>query len=111
MEGITSFSIAPIRRAAVMGVFSAIFGGGFGLWIIFKAMVFGAQVAGYPSLIALITCLGGVQLITFGILGEYVGKTYLEAKRRPIYLVREVLSAVRGGEAASARGGCNARDH
>ena len=111
MEGITSFSIAPLRWAAVMGVFSAIFGGGFGLWIIFKAMVFGAQVAGYPSLIALITCLGGVQLITFGILGEYVGKTYLEAKRRPIYLVREVLSAVRGGEAASARGGCNARDH
>lgn len=89
IEGITSFSVAPLRIATLAGMFTAFLGLLFGLWIVLKALVFGDPVAGYPSLIALITLLGGGQLISIGILGEYLGKTYLEAKQRPIYLVKE----------------------
>lgn len=91
LEGITSFSVSPLRWAALAGVVAAMLGGGFGLWIIFKALIFGEDVRGYASLISLITFLGGVQLLTIGIVGEYLGKAYLEAKRRPIYLVRDVV--------------------
>ena len=91
MEGITSFSVAPLRWAAVVGVLAAGLGGGYGLWIIGKALWLGVTVPGYPSLTALITFLGGLQLLTIGIVGEYVGKVYLETKQRPIYLVRDVV--------------------
>ena len=91
VEGITSFSVAPLRWAAVIGALAAAAGGGYGLWIIGKALMLGVEVRGYPSLTALITFLGGMQLLTIGIVGEYVGKVYLEAKQRPIYLVRDVV--------------------
>ncbi|MFP1677591.1 glycosyltransferase family 2 protein [Alloalcanivorax sp. C16-2] len=91
LEGITSFSVAPLRWAAVIGALAAMLGGGYGLWIIAKALMFGVAVRGYPSLTALITFLGGLQLLTIGIVGEYVGKVYLETKQRPIYLVRDVV--------------------
>lgn len=92
IEGITSFSIKPLRWATLMGVGAALVGGLFGLWIVFKAMFLGESVQGFPSLMAVITFLGGAQLLTVGILGEYVGKTYLEAKQRPIYLVQDVIN-------------------
>ncbi|RCW66092.1 glycosyltransferase family 2 protein [Pseudorhodoferax soli] len=91
MEGITSFSVAPLRWVTGFGMLAAIAGGGFGLNIIGKTVLFGSDVHGYPSLIALVTFLGGVQLITVGLLGEYVGKTYIESKQRPLYLVRDIL--------------------
>ena len=90
IEGITSFSTRPLKLAILLGLVAALCGGAFGLWIVFKALVFGDPVQGYPSLIAVITFLGGAQLITVGIVGEYVGKTYIESKQRPIYLVREI---------------------
>ncbi len=93
LEGITSFSVAPLRWAILAGVLAALLGGGYGLWIISKALVFGDVVPGFPSLTALITFLGGIQLLTIGIVGEYVGKTYLESKRRPLYLIRDVIEA------------------
>lgn len=92
VEGITSFSIKPLRWATILGVAAALVGGVFGLWIVFKALFLGEPVQGYPSLMAVITFLGGAQLLTVGILGEYVGKTYLEAKQRPTYLVRDVIT-------------------
>jgi len=61
--------------------------------VIFKTLMYGDDVAGYPSLMATITFMSGVQLLTIGLLGEYVGKTYLEAKQRPVYLVRDVRSS------------------
>jgi glycosyltransferase involved in cell wall biosynthesis len=90
IEGITSFSARPLRLATGLGLLTAIFGTLFGIWIVFKAMVFGDPVQGYPSLMAMVTFLGGIQLITVGILGEYVGKTYIESKQRPIYLLRDI---------------------
>ena len=99
LEGITSFSVAPLRWATMAGVVAALLGGGYGAVIVVKALLFGEAVQGYPSLVALITFLGGLQLLTIGLVGEYVGKTYLEAKRRPIYLVRDVVKPVSpGGE-------------
>ncbi len=89
-EGITSFSTAPLRWVISLGFVAAFFGAAFGLWIVLKAIVAGDPVPGYPSLMAIITFLGGVQLVTVGLVGQYVGKTYEEVKQRPIYLIREI---------------------
>jgi len=91
VQGITSFSLAPLRLAIYAGLIAAVFGALFGLWIIFKAMFFGDPVQGYPSLMAIVTFLGGTQLFTIGILGEYVGKTYMESKQRPNYLIKKII--------------------
>ncbi|WP_413815364.1 glycosyltransferase [Achromobacter sp.] len=80
LEGITSFSTAPLRWATGIGAVVALAGATFGFWIIFKTMMFGDDVPGYPSLMAMITLLSGIQLLTIGLLGEYVGKGYLESK-------------------------------
>ncbi|HSN79893.1 MAG TPA: glycosyltransferase, partial [Rhodoferax sp.] len=58
---------------------------------VIDALLHGNDVGGYPSLIAVITFLGGVQLLSIGVVGEYVGKTYFEAKQRPLYLLRDVV--------------------
>jgi glycosyltransferase involved in cell wall biosynthesis len=71
---------------------TAIIGFMFGIYIMAKAIIFGDAVPGYPSMIAIITFLGGVQLLGIGILGEYVGKTYIESKKRPIYLVKKLIT-------------------
>lgn len=92
-EGITSFSITPLRWATSLGGIAALLGGLFGVWIVFKTLIFGDPEHGYPSLMAVITFLGGVQLVSVGLLGEYVGKTYFEAKQRPLYLIRDVIEA------------------
>ena len=93
LEGITSFSIRPLRWAMGLGLIAALIGGTFGLWITFKAFMLGDPVHGYPSLISVITFLGGIQLIALGIIGEYVGKTYIESKQRPNYLICEITRA------------------
>src|SRR3546814_8602977 len=90
-EGITSFSVAPLRLVTGMGLLTAFIGMAFGLRIIAKTLLLGEPVQGYPSLISVITFLGGVPLISVGVLGEYVGKTYFEAKRRPVYLIRDII--------------------
>ena len=101
LEGITSFSTAPLRLATMAGALTALAGGLYCLWIVAKALLFGDPVAGYPSLMALLALLGGMQLLGIGIVGEYVGKTYLEAKQRPLYLIQDehlVLAATRMAE-------------
>ncbi|ROT44275.1 glycosyltransferase family 2 protein [Pusillimonas sp. NJUB218] len=90
-QGITSFSTAPLRLVVAGGLLTAFLGIIFALWIVAKTLVFGDPVQGYPSLIAMITFLGGAQLLSIGLLGEYIGKTYYETKQRPVYLVYEVL--------------------
>jgi len=93
LEGLTSFSVSPLRWATAIGLFAASVGALFGLWIVIKAMMLGDATSGYPSLVAIISFLGGIQLLSIGIVGEYVGKTYLETKQRPVYLTEEVLES------------------
>ncbi|PCM45998.1 glycosyltransferase family 2 protein [Marinobacter sp. ANT_B65] len=91
LEGLTSFSISPLRWAILIGLIAASMGSVFGLWIVVKAIMLGDATSGYPSLVAIISFLGGIQLMSVGIVGEYVGKTYIESKQRPIYLTEEVF--------------------
>lgn len=95
-EGITSFSVAPLHWATALGLLAAGSGGAFGIWIVIKTLFLGSAVEGYPSLVAIITFLGGVQLLTIGLLGEYVGKVYLETKQRPLYVIRDVINTRHG---------------
>ncbi len=94
-QGITSFSVKPLRWATALGLLAALIGFSFGLWIVVDALLHGNKVGGYPSLIAVITFLGGVQLLSIGVVGEYVGKTYFEAKQRPLYVLRDVVQHAR----------------
>ncbi|HQT88159.1 MAG TPA: glycosyltransferase family 2 protein [Acidiphilium sp.] len=88
LEGITSFSSAPLRLASYLGVTVSIFAFIYAAIIIFRKIMFGNAVAGYPSLIVVILFLGGVQLLALGVIGEYLGRIYEESKQRPIYLIR-----------------------
>src|SRR5512140_805960 len=89
IEGVTSFSVAPLRFASLLGVILA--GGAFlfGLSILWEVWTTGKQVPGYPSLVIGLMTIGGVQLIMIGIVGEYIGKILSELKARPIYFVAE----------------------
>ena len=87
LEGITSFSTAPLRLATYLGLATALFAFVFGLWVVVKALVWSDPVAGWPTMMAVILFLGGVQLIALGLIGEYLGRLYEESKQRPLYLV------------------------
>lgn len=93
LEGITSFSVRPLRWAAAIGLVAAMAGAGFGIWIVAKTVWLGEIVSGYPSTMAVMTFLGGVQLLSIGLLGEYVGKSYIESKQRPLYIVQDICEA------------------
>lgn len=87
LEGITSFSTAPLRLATYLGLATAAFAFVYGIWVITKALLWGDAVAGWPTMMAVILFLGGVQLIALGLIGEYLGRMYMESKQRPLYLV------------------------
>ncbi|WP_313320777.1 glycosyltransferase family 2 protein [Stenotrophomonas sp.] len=87
LEGITSFSTAPLRVATYLGLFTAAAAFAFAAWVVLKAALYGDRVAGWPTMMAAILFLGGVQLIALGLIGEYLGRLYMEAKQRPLYLV------------------------
>jgi glycosyltransferase involved in cell wall biosynthesis len=87
LEGITSFSTAPLRLATYLGVMTALVAFVYALWIIGKALAWGDPVAGWPTMMAVILFLGGVQLIALGLIGEYLGRLYMDSKQRPLYLV------------------------
>ena len=90
-EGITAFSTAPLSFAAVMGVVFCILAFLLIIFIIVRTSIFGDPVSGWPSMVCIISLISGVQLFCLGIVGQYLAKTYLEVKRRPIYLVKEEL--------------------
>lgn len=87
LEGITSFSTAPLRVATYLGVLTALVAFVFALWIVVKAMLWGDAVAGWPTMMSVILFLGGVQLVALGLIGEYLGRLYEESKQRPLYLI------------------------
>jgi polyisoprenyl-phosphate glycosyltransferase len=89
IEGLTSFSVAPLRFASLFGVLLAVGAFLFGLTIVWETWTTGKQVPGYPSLVVGLMTIGGVQLIMIGIVGEYIGKILSEIKARPIYFVAE----------------------
>lgn len=89
IEGLTSFSVAPLRLASLLGVVVAVVALLFGLSILWETWIDGKTVPGYPSLVVGLMTLGGVQLIVIGIVGEYIGKILSEIKQRPIYFVAE----------------------
>lgn len=91
LEGITAFSTVPLSIAAVMGVLFCVLAFALIVFIIVRTSIFGDPVSGWPSLVCIISLISGVQLFCMGIIGQYLAKTYLEVKRRPIYIVREEL--------------------
>jgi glycosyltransferase involved in cell wall biosynthesis len=89
LEGITSFSTAPLKIATYVGVLTALLAFVFGLFVFGKALLFGDPVRGYPTLMVVVLFLGGVQLMALGLIGEYLGRLYMEVKQRPLYLIDE----------------------
>jgi glycosyltransferase involved in cell wall biosynthesis len=87
IEGITSFSTAPLRLATYLGVLTALLAFAYALWIVIKALLWGDPVAGFPTIMSVVLLLGGVQLIALGLIGEYLGRLYTESKQRPLYLI------------------------
>ena len=104
IEGLTSFSVAPLRFASLLGVLLATVAFLFGLSILWETWTTGKSVPGYPSLVVGLMTIGGVQLIMIGIVGEYIGKILSELKARPIYFVAE-HSEKRADADAAARPG------
>ena len=89
VEGLTSFSVAPLRVASLLGVLLAASALLTGLWLLIEAVIFERTVPGYPSLIVSVMVIGGVQLLMIGVMGEYIGKILSELKARPVYFVAE----------------------
>ena len=89
LEGITSFSSIPLALASVVGLAFCIIAFFLVCLVIFRTLYFGDPVAGWPSLVCIICMLGGLQLLCIGVLGQYLAKTYLETKHRPIYIIKE----------------------
>ena len=111
LEGITSFSTAPLRLATYLGLATALIAFAYGLWVIGKALLWGDPVQGWPTMMAVILFLGGVQLIALGLIGEYLGRLYEESKQRPLYLVDQWRppSGVSSGQVQLIGGGNHAQ--
>ncbi len=89
LEGITSFSTFPLRMWTYIGLAVASLSFIYGAWMILDKLLFGNSVPGYPSLLVSILFLGGIQLLSLGVIGEYIGKIYLESKHRPRYIISD----------------------
>lgn len=89
IEGITSFTTAPLRLSSILGFIIAILSFILMLFHLVKALIWGDPIQGFPTLVVIILFLGGIQLLSIGILGEYLGRVFNESKNRPVYIVRE----------------------
>ncbi|MGL5351946.1 MAG: glycosyltransferase, partial [Clostridium sp.] len=92
IEGITSFTTAPLRISIFIGFLMSIFSFMYMSFIICKKIFLGIQVPGYPSLMSVILFIGGLQFLFLGIIGEYLGRVFLETKSRPLYFINEYKS-------------------
>ena len=102
IDGITSFTIAPLKLSTYLGLLTAAGAFLYGFYMIMETLIIGNPVPGYPSLIVIILFLGGVQLVAIGILGEYLGRIFNETKRRPLYFVNEYLPSAEAGNRQSS---------
>jgi glycosyltransferase involved in cell wall biosynthesis len=91
IEGITSFTVMPLKLASYLGLVVSVFAALFIFQLVVRTIMFGNPVAGYPSLMAVVLFLGGVQLLTLGVIGEYLGRVFNETKQRPLYIIESFL--------------------
>ena len=91
LEGIMSYTTAPLHWATFVGLMVSLFAFAYMVFVLLKAFLYGDPVAGYPTLITVILFIGGVQLLTIGIIGEYLAKVFVEVKNRPVYFVKEYM--------------------
>jgi glycosyltransferase involved in cell wall biosynthesis len=91
IEGITAFTTAPLKFSTYIGLFTAFGAFLYGVYIMVRTIMFGNPVAGYPSLLVVMLFLGGVQLMSIGVLGEYIGRIFNETKQRPLYFINQYL--------------------
>lgn len=98
LEGIIAFSTAPLAIASLLGIISCAIAAIMAVVTVIQKLVFGNPTSGYPTIVCLILLFGGLQLFTTGILGQYLAKTYMESKRRPIYLIQETEEDIRNTE-------------
>lgn len=89
IEGITSFSTFPLRLSSFLGIIVATIGFIYILFLILKTIIFGEPVRGYPTLLSIIVFLGGIQLLSLGVIGEYLGRIFDEVKNRPLYFIEK----------------------
>lgn len=89
IDGITSFTTAPLRISSFLGIVVSLFAFIYIVYLVLRTLLFGTDLAGYPSMMAVILFLGGVQLLSLGIIGEYIGRIFNETKQRPLYLIDE----------------------
>ena len=89
IDGITSFTTAPLRISSILGFIISFIAFIFLLIVVVKTVILGDPVSGYPSLMAVVLFLGGIQLLSLGVIGEYIGRIFNETKRRPLYLIEE----------------------
>lgn len=95
LEGITSFSVTPLKLASYVGVVTSLVAFAYGGYFVVKTLLFGDVVRGFPTLIAVVLFLGGLQLMALGIIGEYLARMFIEVKQRPLYLVQRRLPPAR----------------
>lgn len=103
LEGLTGFTVVPLRIATYAGLAVAALALVYGAAIAARASLFGSEVAGYPSLMTVTLLLGGVQLVTLGVIGEYLGRVFNETKQRPLYFVERFMRVDKGGGAVPVR--------
>lgn len=97
VEGITSYTVTPLRLSSYLGGVVSLAAFGYGLFILLKTLVYGDPVQGFPTLVIFILFLGGMQLLAVGIAGEYIGRIFMETKNRPLYIIKDTY----GGASAS----------
>ena len=95
LAGLTSFSTLPLRAVSVVGALVSIVALGYGAWVVVEEMVYGTHVPGYPTIVVSIMLFSGVQLLSLGIIGEYLGRVFEESKRRPNFLVGDEVDCGR----------------
>ncbi len=88
-DGVFSFTTLPLRLATYLGLIISFFAFGYGGWLLIRVLIQGVDVPGYASIMAAVLCMGGIQLVSLGIIGEYLGRVYNETKQRPLFIIEE----------------------
>jgi glycosyltransferase involved in cell wall biosynthesis len=96
IEGVTSFTVSPLRISTYFGLLVAFGAFLYGAFILVRTLFFGTDLPGYPSIMVVVLFMGGVQLIAIGVIGEYLGRIFNETKNRPLYFIKDVFPPATG---------------